>query len=177
MPNIAIATPTQKDFDKLMVELEKIGATWSDGAKPTDNLVWRHFGKQTCIDAGNLNQLFFCEKSFYIAEGFTILTLEEGLKYLQSMNNEQRSEIISKENLKVGDIIVDTDGETAKVFAIFGDIFARSCRNNHDSVADWLTFTEAVRNGWKIQLPPTAPVKMTLAEIAKKLGHEVEVVK
>ncbi|KGL45050.1 hypothetical protein EP56_05690 [Listeriaceae bacterium FSL A5-0209] len=45
-------TETQRDFDALMIKLEREKMTWPDGVKPTDEKLshcWRANGSATCI--------------------------------------------------------------------------------------------------------------------------------
>jgi hypothetical protein len=52
---------------------------------------------------------------------------------------------------KVGDIIVDTDGDEAKVLAVLGEVFLSSRWRDFEIAGYWLTFKEVERYGWKIK--------------------------
>jgi len=54
-------------------------------------------------------------------------------------------------NIKVGDIIVHTDGDEAKVLEVLTSSFLISEWDNFEQTGDWLTFTEAETYGWKIK--------------------------
>ena len=54
-------------------------------------------------------------------------------------------------NLKAGDIIVDTDGEEAKVLEVLTNTFLRSCWCDFEEVGSWYAFAEAEKAGWKIK--------------------------
>ncbi|MDI9960697.1 MULTISPECIES: hypothetical protein [unclassified Rhodococcus (in: high G+C Gram-positive bacteria)] len=75
------------------------------------------------------------------------------------------------DNLEVGDIIVDTDGDEAKVLAVLGDVFLRSGWSDFDGTADWLTVSEAKSAGWTVkQDTPTEEItELSIAELEKKL--------
>ncbi|KAB2587260.1 hypothetical protein BS297_00850 [Rhodococcus erythropolis] len=75
------------------------------------------------------------------------------------------------DNLEVGDIIVDTDGDEAKVLAVLGDVFLKSGWNDFDETASWLTVSEAKSAGWTVkQDTPTEEItELSIAELEKKL--------
>lgn len=88
-----------------------------------------------------------------------------------------RSTEITKDNLRVGDVIVNDDGESAMVLEVGQTSFLRSDRNDHNHAFDWLTFSEARDGGWSIVLPPEeqAPRKVTMDEVKKVMGN-VEII-
>jgi len=55
------------------------------------------------------------------------------------------------ENVKVGDIIVHTDGDEAKVIEVLTNSFLRSSWDYFKQSGDWHTFTEVEGWGWKIK--------------------------
>jgi len=55
------------------------------------------------------------------------------------------------ENLKVGDIIVNEDGDEAKVFEVLTSTFLMSWWGDFEEAGNWHTFTEAEKAGWKIK--------------------------
>ena len=88
-----------------------------------------------------------------------------------------RSTEITKDNLRVGDVIVNDDGEGAMVLEVGQTSFLRSDRTDHNHAFDWLTFSEARDGGWSIVLPPEeqAPRKVTMDEVKKVMGN-VEII-
>lgn len=55
------------------------------------------------------------------------------------------------ENLEAGDVVVDTDGEEAKVIDVLPNSFLRSCWGTFDQTWGWHTKKQAQRYGWKIK--------------------------
>lgn len=83
------------------------------------------------------------------------------------------------DTLEVGDVIVDFDGDVARVLAVIEDVFLRSNGGDFDITGFWMTKTEAKLNNITIKQPSPPPqpqiLELTLDEIAKKF--EVEQVK
>lgn len=77
----------------------------------------------------------------------------------------------SLDNLEVGDIIVDTDGDEAKVLAVLGDVFLKSGWNDFDETGQWLTVSEAKSAGLTVkQDTPTEEItELSIAELEKRL--------
>lgn len=75
------------------------------------------------------------------------------------------------DNLEVGDIIVDTDDDEAKVLAVLGDVFLKSGWSDFDETASWLTVSEAKSAGLTVkQDTPTEEItELSIAELEKKL--------
>lgn len=75
------------------------------------------------------------------------------------------------DDLEVGDIIVDTDSNEAKVLAVLGDVFLKSSWNNYDETASWLTISEAKSAGLTVkQDTPTDEItELSIAELEQKL--------
>jgi len=63
-----------------------------------------------------------------------------------------KNRIPSWDNLQVGDIIVDADGEEIKVLVILGDVFLASHRNEFDESGCWYTKKEAKSLGHKLKV-------------------------
>lgn len=88
-----------------------------------------------------------------------------------------RSSEITKENLRVGDVLkTDKGGSEATVLEILNNCFLRSSVDDSEEAGTWLTFEEANRY-WSIVLPPEeqAPRKVTMAEVREKMGN-VEII-
>lgn len=75
------------------------------------------------------------------------------------------------DNLEVGDIIVDTDGDEAKVLAVLESVFLKSDWNDFDATSSWLTAAETESFGWTIkQDTPTEEItELSIAELEQKL--------
>jgi hypothetical protein len=71
---------------------------------------------------------------------------------------------------RVGDIIVDTDGDKAKILEIGNShtAFLRSVWDAYDAAGDWLTFKEAEEEGWKLQTDETVETVETVEFEGKK---------
>jgi len=54
-------------------------------------------------------------------------------------------------NIKVGDIIVDRDGDEAKVLEVLPNSFLRSIFGHFEETGDWFTHEEAEACGYKIK--------------------------
>lgn len=52
--------------------------------------------------------------------------------------------------MKVGDIVVNGEGNKRKVLAVLEEVFLFSLLNNYDETRFWHTFAEAEKHGWKI---------------------------
>lgn len=80
------------------------------------------------------------------------------------------------ENLEVGDILVDCDGEK-KVLGICGLVYFLSEYGNFDrcGLVGW-TLESIKEEGLKLK-GESGPKEMTVKEISDKLGYEVKVVK
>ena len=55
------------------------------------------------------------------------------------------------QNLKAGDIIVDSYGEEAKVLEVLPNSFLRSLWDNFEAAGLWYTYKEAEKRGWRIK--------------------------
>ena len=91
-----------------------------------------------------------------------------------------RSTEITKENLRVGDVI-EEDGsvDTACVMEIMPNTFMRSMWGNHGIYGYWYSYEEARKRGWRIKLPASEQPKQQLThkQIEEKLGYEIEIIK
>lgn len=83
------------------------------------------------------------------------------------------------DNLTIGDIIVDTDGDESEVLAVTGKVFLRSLWGNFTSASSWYTKSEAQQDGWTIKqsVVETTVPELTVAEISEKLGYEIKIKK
>lgn len=115
---------------------------------------------------------------------FTIAEID-GVSYRENVGvmdglGSSEIELCKKDwdTLEVGDIIVDTDGEEAKVLAVLGDVFLRSCWKDFRYASDcWSTKKYAEDEGWKIKgAEETDTVKMTVSEVSKLVGKKVEII-
>jgi hypothetical protein len=95
MQKIAVHTPTQKDFDKLMEAYEKKGWKWRSGERPTEitdigkilgSKVIDSYKKNTCVFYGN--NFGFWSKDLYIAHGYRIISVKEAVKLLNTPSDE-----------------------------------------------------------------------------------------
>lgn len=80
----------------------------------------------------------------------------------------------SLDNLQVGDILVHTDGDEAKVLAVLGNVFLRSEWNDFDKSFEWYTVAEAKMDSWTVKQDSPAPetTELSVAELEEKLGIE-----
>lgn len=83
-------------------------------------------------------------------------------------------------DVQVGDEIIKPDGKECLVALRSGDIviYATKCSFGYQASAAY-TIAELDENGFAVKQPEPkkpAPVKLTVAQIAEKLGHEVEVI-
>jgi hypothetical protein len=179
LKNTVVNVKTQEEYDELMNMYEKAGWKWCDGEKPSEYNGYKHYS-ETCIDAEDR----FCYKSVDSSKkrGEKIISLQE-FKNMQEKTFK---------TLEVGDLIQD-DGESyQRVLAVLnrGDensesIYALSyyssvkISDNLKKIGIFHTSYELEEGGFTIVKEETKaePKKMTVAEVAKALGHEVEIVK
>lgn len=91
------------------------------------------------------------------------------------------------ENLEVGDLVKNSDGRYRKVLATlnptgegrvyFVSDWSRNPNNQALKLNGYMTTITSLREDEWVSYSPSSPVKMTLAEVSAKLGHEVEIVK
>lgn len=128
-------------------------------------------------------------------EGDRVLCKRNGIQFAGTVDDFERvisdidgtefnlSIIIQKltgiRTAKVGDVLVDLNGDEVKIIAITNNHQAvlRSPRGNLKATLEWLTFEELEELGLKLKDQPTEPKEMTVAEISKELGYDVKVVK
>ena len=72
---------------------------------------------------------------------------------------------------KVGDIIVNTDGDESKILAVIENCFLRSAWDVFDHAGSWYIFKQAEQYGWKLK--PTT-TKLSMGQIADKFGINVD---
>lgn len=90
---IAIQTKTQEEYYKLMEMLKKSGID-------TMNLkIWRHHKNETCITTRN-EILNWCDKNWYLKEGYKIVEFED------IINPKQ----FTKSDLRDNDIVINRNG-------------------------------------------------------------------
>jgi len=70
-------------------------------------------------------------------------------------------------NVKVGDIIVNEDGEEAKVLQVLSHILFVSDWDNFEESASWYTFKEAETDGWKIKGSEETVKNISIEELEK----------
>lgn len=94
---------------------------------------------------------------------------------------DESLQLITKENmldnLKVGDILVDEDGDEAMVLEVgaSGKTVLLSALDMFDKADEWETITELKRDGWKLK--DTSDIEeLTVEEISKRLGRTIKVV-
>ena len=72
---------------------------------------------------------------------------------------------------KVGDIVVNTDGDESKILAVIENCFLRSAWDVFDHAGSWYIFKQAEQYGWKLK--PTT-TKLSMDQIADKFGINVD---
>jgi len=79
---------------------------------------------------------------------------------------------------KVGDIVVDDNGNERKILEIGTShtAFIVSYCSDHDGASDWITFKEADKAGWKLK-GQEETVEISMDEIAEKFGVDVDKLK
>lgn len=88
---------------------------------------------------------------------------------------EEENKMRTLREMKVGDILVNEDGDTVKILEVMSNSFLRSSIFDHSMAYTWYTFEEAEKYGLKIQ--QEEPVKeMTHSEVEEALGYKVKVV-
>lgn len=77
--------------------------------------------------------------------------------------------------MKVGDIVIDGDGDERKVLEILTNTFAYSYIDLQDKFYSWTAFGEAEREGWKLkdQEPVDDTLEISMDEVAEKFGKDV----
>lgn len=106
-------------------------------------------------------------------------TCKEHNPQLADNKPPMRSAEISKENLRVGDVIVLAD-YSRKVLEVGQNTFLTSYINEEgfNHAAHWLTFEEVNEEGWRIKLPASEQPKQQLThkQIEERLGYEIEII-
>lgn len=84
-------------------------------------------------------------------------------------------ELIKEEYMfNVGDIVVDKDGYTCKVLAVYGEITALSDYDDYDTYGSWYTKEQLKKFKCKLAEEETT---LTMQEIADKFGVDVDTLK
>jgi hypothetical protein len=78
------------------------------------------------------------------------------------------------DNLVVGDVLVDSDGDKCKVLAVLAHIVALSDYNDYESFGYWRT-EAALKRDWKLENEQVK--EMTVGEVEKLVGQKVKIVK
>lgn len=127
---IAVHLPTQEEYNKAMVFLEKNGIVWSWGTNPTENNLWERYKEDFCIATGfqypitkeENHKMGYDRRKFYKEEGYTIITLdqinlteEKKTKYIKT-----HEELLKLHGRKVS---CKVDGRTVEDARIFVDGF------------------------------------------------------
>lgn len=74
----------------------------------------------------------------------------------------------SKEDLSVGDVVIDVNGDKRKVLEVFENTFMLSAEYDFNKSYDWYTFQEAIDDGWTIQdAEPEEKEKFTKENVIK----------
>jgi len=82
--------------------------------------------------------------------------------------------------MKVGDIIIDEEGDEATVLAVLGRAFLKSFWGDHNSAGSWWTFKRAERLGWKLKGQEDSDddiTELSMDEIADKFDVDVKKLK
>lgn len=79
--------------------------------------------------------------------------------------------------LEVGDVVVNEYTGERVVLEVLTQSCLLSSGGGEDSTGCWFTFKEMEVDGFKLKETQPTTLKMTVSEIAEKLGHEVEIVK
>lgn len=127
------------------------------------------------------------EDSYYFKKGDIGVMQEDSSCPYITVNNKRfaidqdRLELyrstITWDNFEVGDILVNSDGDKAKILARLGDVFWRSVFDDFYSYSMGLTIHEAKKYGWTFKQPVTEEVEeLTVEEISKRLGKTIKVV-
>jgi hypothetical protein len=76
--------------------------------------------------------------------------------------------------MKVGDVIVDKNGEEAKILALTNNhtAFLKSRWGDFNLAGDWYTFTEATN--WHLKNQQEDKTELTLEEVATKFNIPVD---
>lgn len=97
---IVVHTPTQGDYDELMVILERKGYTWSP-QKPTTIDYWDSYKGKTCVQISK-SGLMYCSTDYWAKEGYGIISLSD---YKSSYGDGERK-------FKVGDEVIGNKQST-----------------------------------------------------------------
>ena len=81
------------------------------------------------------------------------------------------------DDLEVGDILLDSDGDEVKVLAICNEIIGISEYDDFDTFNKWLTISE-IKNRFTLKQDLTAKItELTLEDVAKLAGKDVSQIK
>lgn len=123
-----------------------------------------------------------------LCEVYAVLS-ENKYDYIIYQGDKKNSWFFNKENLEpvettlydleVGDVVIDEYGNEKTALEVFTQSCLLSGYIHKDRIGAWCTLKELEEKGYIIKGTPETkpPVKMTVAEVAEKLGHEVEIVK
>lgn len=83
-------------------------------------------------------------------------------------------QVKTMDSLEKGDVIIENDGtDTCKVLEILGSLVALSENNRHEEFDDWFLL-KSIKDNWKIKAAEEDIKELTLEEVAKLAGVDVE---
>lgn len=91
-------------------------------------------------------------------------------------SEEMLEPLTGLEAMEVGDIIVDEDGDEAKVLEVGETSFLKSYWDDYERTTIWYSFEEAEEKGWKLkgEEDKTGLTELTLKEVAEKFEIPID---
>lgn len=84
----AILCKTREEYDYLMLLFEKAGRMIYETMKPTEWNVYKEYDDGFCVNVGLEKSLGYCNKDWYIKEGYKVITLQDYLN-INACNSEK----------------------------------------------------------------------------------------
>ena len=159
MPNTVVNVRTAEEAEEYFRLCKDVGWTWASGNAPgwITTVQFMYYGVETCIVIAD--KFRYSRSGFYQSECMKIITLNELKELLM--------------DYKVGDVL-ETDHGSRKVLGICGLVYLMSDWDDNGKYSDGFTKKELDEQSYKLQQPPSTIVELTLDQVAKMQGCDVE---
>lgn len=108
-----------------------------------------------------------------------VVEAEVGDMYYSPFPSHMRSSEITKDNLRVGDLIEHPTEGQRRILECGETCFLPSLSEDYSTAnISWWSYENANWNGWRIKLPPEeqAPLELTHEEVEQRLGVKVKII-
>lgn len=165
--NQVIHAPTLEIADKLCKRFNEMGLKWSHGNSYLNTIRWDRYREDTCY---NCKKGLYGYKSYYILQGYEILTIDQLLDFQEEDKTFPRWMMVGNNENEIDNkriVLCKLPDGAAQPYIVVIGANVENYKNGH-------TYKTAT---YKYAKEIDEPVEMTLEQVCKELGREIKIIK